>query len=76
MPSTPTADEANAAWSSSSRWGGFHTETKSKPNSTDTGRGKKRMEITETLEDSDDNDDSDDSDYEGMPENSRSDELK
>lgn len=80
MHSTPTADEAKAAWSSSSRWGGLHTERKSKtkPNSTDTGRGKKRIGITKALEDSDDSDDSDYSDYEGLEvdcrsENSRSD---
>ncbi|XP_056912434.1 general transcription factor IIF subunit 1-like isoform X2 [Takifugu flavidus] len=67
MHSTPTTEEAKAAWSSSSRWGGFHTERKSKtkPNSTDTGRGE-RMGITEALEDSDDSDDSDYSNYEGL----------
>lgn len=60
MHSTPTTEEAKAAWSSSSRWGGFHTERKSRtePISSETGRGKKRMGITE--------EDSDDSDYEGL----------
>lgn len=74
MHSTPTANEAKAAWSSSSRWGVSHTERKgkTKPSSADTGRGKKRMEITKALEDRDDADDSDDSEYEGMAENSRS----
>lgn len=73
MHSTPTTEEAKAAWSSSSRWGGFQRKSKTKPNSTDTGRGK-RMGITEALEDSDD---SDYSNYEGLEvdcrsENSRS----